>query len=132
LSNEMSDDFIIVPQLLEGKREVCTGLCNIDISTLVFVACLSLPWRQAVRRSVLSSPECCTQHPYPQVFDLPLCKVLLIDDSNYPCWLVLVPRVHGITEVIDLTPEQQATMWQEVSQKNSAPKAVCEQREPYT
>ena len=27
-----------------------------------------------------------------QVLDLQLCKVLLFDDTNYPCWLVLVPR----------------------------------------
>ena len=26
------------------------------------------------------------------MLDLPLCKVLLFDDTNYPCWLVLVPR----------------------------------------
>lgn len=26
------------------------------------------------------------------MLDLQLCKVLLFDDTNYPCWLVLVPR----------------------------------------
>ena len=31
-----------------------------------------------------------------EVVRLDLCTVLLMDDVNYPCWLVLVPRRHDI------------------------------------
>lgn len=26
-----------------------------------------------------------------------LCKVFLMDDANYPCWLVLVPQINDMT-----------------------------------
>lgn len=35
------------------------------------------------------------------VGDLPLCRVLLMDDARFP-WLILVPRVVGLVEVTDL------------------------------
>ncbi|AZZ99186.1 HIT family protein [Pseudoalteromonas sp. R3] len=44
--------------------------------------------------------------------DWPLCKLLLLNDSQYP-WFVLVPRVPGMREIIDLTTEQQQQFWQE-------------------
>lgn len=44
--------------------------------------------------------------------DLELCRVLLANDQQYP-WLILVPMVADITEVIDLTPAQQQLLWQE-------------------
>lgn len=31
----------------------------------------------------------------------PLCCVLLMDDARYP-WLILVPRIHGMRDLIDL------------------------------
>jgi diadenosine tetraphosphate (Ap4A) HIT family hydrolase len=46
------------------------------------------------------------------LFDLPLSRVLLFNDANYP-WLVLVPRVADCKEIIDLSIEQQAQLWQE-------------------
>lgn len=46
------------------------------------------------------------------ICDLELCRVLLANDQQYP-WLILVPMVADITEVIDLTPEQQQLLWQE-------------------
>ncbi|PRW45654.1 histidine triad (HIT) [Chlorella sorokiniana] len=49
-----------------------------------------------------------------EVCELPLCKVLLCDDVQYPCWLVLVPRVNRVREVIELSEEQQASLWREV------------------
>ncbi len=33
--------------------------------------------------------------------DLPLCRVLVIKDANYP-WLLLVPRREGAVDIIDL------------------------------
>ncbi|PKH06872.1 HIT domain-containing protein [Moritella sp. Urea-trap-13] len=38
--------------------------------------------------------------------EFPLCQVLLANDGNFP-WLILVPKVNGITEFHDLTDEQQ-------------------------
>jgi diadenosine tetraphosphate (Ap4A) HIT family hydrolase len=42
-----------------------------------------------------------------EVGDLPLSRVLLENDSNYP-WLILVPRMEGISEIIDLDPASRA------------------------
>ncbi|WP_338890649.1 HIT domain-containing protein [Aeromonas rivipollensis] len=44
--------------------------------------------------------------------DLPLCRVLLAKDSQYP-WLILVPRVPGLREIHHLPPEQQQQLMQE-------------------
>ena len=35
--------------------------------------------------------------------DLPLCRVLLMNDARYP-WLILVPRVADVSEVFELKP----------------------------
>lgn len=51
-------------------------------------------------------------HPVAQ---LPLCELRLMDDSHHP-WLILVPRVAGATELIDLTDDQQQALVREVSQ----------------
>ncbi|MFT2090674.1 HIT domain-containing protein [Paraglaciecola sp. 2405UD69-4] len=46
------------------------------------------------------------------IADLSLCTVRLINDANYP-WLILVPMVANISEVIHLSEQQQQTLWQE-------------------
>ena len=46
--------------------------------------------------------------------DLPLSKVLVIKDANYP-WLLLVPRRPDIVEIIDLEEVEQAQLMTEVS-----------------
>lgn len=51
-------------------------------------------------------------HPVAQ---LPLCELRLMDDSHHP-WLVLVPRVAGATELIDLSESQQHAVLREVTQ----------------
>ena len=51
-------------------------------------------------------------HPVAQ---LPLCELRLMDDSHHP-WLVLVPRVVGATELIDLAETQQHVLLREVAQ----------------
>lgn len=45
---------------------------------------------------------------------LPLCDVRLMDDSHHP-WLVLVPRVPGAVELIDLGEAQQAELMREIA-----------------
>ena len=44
--------------------------------------------------------------------DWPLAQVRVINDANYP-WFILVPRVAGVTEVIDLNQSDQQQLWQE-------------------
>lgn len=44
--------------------------------------------------------------------DLPLCRVLLAKDSQYP-WLILVPRVDNLREIHHLAPAQQQQLMQE-------------------
>lgn len=46
------------------------------------------------------------------VGDLPLCRVLLLNDSRYP-WFILVPRRAGITEIHHLSVTDQQQLWAE-------------------
>lgn len=48
------------------------------------------------------------------VLSLPLCDVLLMNDTRFP-WLVLVPHRTGLVEICDLPAEAQAALWQEVN-----------------
>ena len=41
-----------------------------------------------------------------ELADWPLCKVLLLNDSQYP-WFVLVPRKPNLKEIIDLSDADQ-------------------------
>ena len=54
--------------------------------------------------------------------DLPLCKVLVIKDANYP-WLLLVPRREAV-EIIDLDEVEQAQLTTEVSRVARALKEI--------
>jgi diadenosine tetraphosphate (Ap4A) HIT family hydrolase len=55
--------------------------------------------------------------------DLPLCKVLVIKDANYP-WLMLVPRRHEAVEIIDLDEVEQAQLMTEISRVARALKDI--------
>ena len=55
--------------------------------------------------------------------DLPLCSVLLIDDSRYP-WLILVPRRPDLREIVDLAAEDRAALIEEVAAASRALRAV--------
>ena len=46
--------------------------------------------------------------------DLPLCRLLLSNDSNYP-WFILVPRREGISELFQLDDCDQQLMWSETT-----------------
>jgi diadenosine tetraphosphate (Ap4A) HIT family hydrolase len=56
--------------------------------------------------------------------DLPLSRVLLMNDANYP-WLILVPRRPNLIELIDLDDAGQIALMSEVSQAARALKAVA-------
>ncbi|RVU41711.1 HIT domain-containing protein [Rheinheimera riviphila] len=51
------------------------------------------------------------------ISDWPLCQLRLINDKNYP-WFILVPRRSDVREIIDLTDDDQQLLWRE-SQKLS-------------
>ena len=51
------------------------------------------------------------------VGDLPLSRILLVNDANFP-WLILVPRRAGLTELIDLEENEQVQLLGEIA--NSA------------
>lgn len=51
-------------------------------------------------------------------FDLgrfPLCRLLLMNDSNYP-WFILVPQRNGVSEIYQLTEAEQQQLTRESSQ----------------
>jgi diadenosine tetraphosphate (Ap4A) HIT family hydrolase len=47
------------------------------------------------------------------VIDLPLCRVLLEDESHYP-WLILVPKRSSMSRMMDLKPSDQGLLMQEL------------------
>jgi len=55
--------------------------------------------------------------------DLPLSRVLLMNDANYP-WLILVPRRGNLVELIDLDDAGQMTLMAEVARAARAMKEV--------
>ena len=55
--------------------------------------------------------------------DLPLSRVLVIDDANYP-WLLLVPRRARVSEIIDLDEVEQAQLWTEIARTGRTLKEV--------
>ena len=68
--------------------------------------------------------------PHPQlaqdtaeVGDLPLSRLLVSKDANYP-WLLLVPRHTGVGEIIDLDTADRAQLMIEIAQTGAALKAV--------
>jgi diadenosine tetraphosphate (Ap4A) HIT family hydrolase len=55
--------------------------------------------------------------------DLPLCRVLVINDANYP-WLLLVPRRPEAIEIIDLDEVERAQLMTEISRVGHALKDI--------
>jgi diadenosine tetraphosphate (Ap4A) HIT family hydrolase len=80
-------------------------------------AVLAFPGRLMFRTNFMA--DAWTLHPQldrdtASLGDLPLARVLVINDANYP-WLLLVPRRPDITEVIDLDEVEQAQLMTEVT-----------------
>ncbi len=57
------------------------------------------------------------------VTELPLCGVRLMDDARYP-WLLLVPRVAGVVEILDLDEADQRRLYDEALRCARALRAV--------
>ena len=48
------------------------------------------------------------------VGEFPLCRLLLMNDAQYP-WFILVPRRAAVSEVFDLDAADQLALWQETT-----------------
>lgn len=59
------------------------------------------------------------------VTDWPLCRVLLMNDANYP-WLILVPRVEGLRDFHDVPAVQQPALLNEIGRASRALKKLFE------
>ena len=59
-------------------------------------------------------------HP---VMDWPLCRILLMDEANYP-WLVLVPRRPGLRDLDELAATDSAQAWLEIATASRLMKAA--------
>ncbi|MDP2410152.1 MAG: HIT family protein [Pseudolabrys sp.] len=57
------------------------------------------------------------------VGDLALSRLLLANDANYP-WTILVPRLPGLTEIIDLDAAAQMQLLGEIGSVSRALKAI--------
>lgn len=58
--------------------------------------------------------------------DLPLCRILLENEYHYP-WLLLIPRRHNISKIMDLSFEDQYQLLQEL---DVAQKALWNEFQP--
>jgi diadenosine tetraphosphate (Ap4A) HIT family hydrolase len=58
------------------------------------------------------------------VGDLPLSRVLLMNDSNYP-WLILVPRRPALVELTDLEENEQVQLMAEIARGIGAFKSAA-------
>lgn len=57
------------------------------------------------------------------VAELPLSRVLLMNDARYP-WVILVPRHAAISEVFELSANDQQQLWREATQLGDAMKTA--------
>lgn len=57
--------------------------------------------------------------------ELPLARVLVVNDANWP-WLLLVPRRLGVREIIDLDEVGQAQLMTEITRAARAVKTVTQ------
>jgi diadenosine tetraphosphate (Ap4A) HIT family hydrolase len=59
------------------------------------------------------------------VASLGLSELRLMGDARYP-WLILVPRVAGAVELVDLDDQQQAGLMREIAQASRALRTLCD------
>tara|TARA_R100001369_G_scaffold67881_2_gene95341 strand:+ start:65030 stop:65449 length:420 start_codon:yes stop_codon:yes gene_type:complete len=57
------------------------------------------------------------------IADLPLSRALLMNDARYP-WVILVPRHDAISEVFELSANDQQQLWREATQLGEAMKTA--------
>ncbi|MGA6098862.1 HIT family protein [Stutzerimonas marianensis] len=54
------------------------------------------------------------EHDTVAIGDFPLCRLLLMNDANYP-WFILVPRREEISELFQLDASDQQALWREAT-----------------
>jgi len=59
------------------------------------------------------------------VAQLDLCDLRLMNDRRFP-WLILVPRVANMRELIDLAADEQQVLWAEVNRCSRLLQRVCQ------
>lgn len=59
------------------------------------------------------------------VTDLLLCRVLLMNDAQYP-WLIAVPRIAGLRELDELTPTEHGLFGEESRLLQGALRSLCQ------
>ena len=69
-----------------------------------------------------------TLHPTLQkdtlpIGDMPLCRVLLMNNRLFP-WLILVPMRDNLRDLIDVTGDDEALLWNEIKQTGQAMKVL--------
>lgn len=60
-----------------------------------------------------------------EVGDLPLCRVLLMNDARYP-WLILVPRIGDAREIIDLDSDDRCRLMEEIAVASAVMREIFE------
>ena len=58
------------------------------------------------------------------LLEWPLSSVRVMNDSRWP-WLVLVPRVAGMRDLVDLDAAQQVALWAEITRCSLALRSIC-------
>ena len=58
------------------------------------------------------------------LLEWPLCSLRLMNDARWP-WLILVPRIAGMRDLVDLNEKQQATLWSDIARCSLGLRAVC-------
>jgi diadenosine tetraphosphate (Ap4A) HIT family hydrolase len=56
--------------------------------------------------------------------DLPLCRVLLMNDKRFP-WLILVPRRTNLHELTDLVEEDRPLLFDEITKVSAVLRKIC-------
>jgi carboxymethylenebutenolidase len=92
----------------------------------------ALAWRRTLGffREHLGPAEEFHLHPRLQedaieVGDLPLCRLLLMNDARYP-WVILVPRRTGAREIIDLDAADRSQLMDEIAAVSTAVRDMFE------
>jgi diadenosine tetraphosphate (Ap4A) HIT family hydrolase len=58
-----------------------------------------------------------------RIGDLPFARILLMNDARFP-WLILVPRMAGLRELIDLAPSDQQRLLDDINRAANALRAL--------
>jgi diadenosine tetraphosphate (Ap4A) HIT family hydrolase len=93
------------------------------------ISVLAVPGRILPSNSAMSTSEPAwwlhpqLAHDTAPVGDLALARILAMNDANYP-WVILVPRLGGAVEIIDLAETDRMRLMAEIAQVSAALKQL--------